>query len=372
MMEDRNRKLAQNLVKHSCKVEKGDKVWIDLRGKLAIDLAGNIIEEVYKAGGVPFVQMSHQKLNRELLMQATEEQLKLMAEIDVMRAKQMDAFIAINCPENKFELSDVPQEKMQMRNKLYGRRVYNEILIPNTKWVLIEYPSESMAQLSGMSHERFKDFYYDVCNLDYGKMGKAMKPLKELMERTDKVRIEGNGTSLSFSIKGIEVIACAGENNIPDGEIFTAPVKESVNGVLKYNAPSTYNDFRYNDIKLKFKDGKIIEAESNDTERLNKVLDSDEGARYIGEFAIGVNPYITDPMSDILFDEKIKGSFHFTPGNSYEEANNGNKSSIHWDLVCIQTEKYGGGEIYFDDVLVRKDGIFVLPELLCLNPENLK
>ena len=118
--------------------------------------------------------------------------------------------------------------------------------------------------------------------------------------------------------------------------------------------------------------GKIVKATANDTERINKVFDTDEGARYVGEFAIGINPYILKPMNDILFDEKIMGSIHFTPGNCYDNAYNGNHSAIHWDLVMIQTPEYGGGEIWFDDVLIRKDGRFVIPELQGLNPENLK
>jgi aminopeptidase len=222
-----------------------------------------------------------------------------------------------------------------------------------------------------MSKEAFEDFYFKVCNLDYSKMGQAMESLVEYMNKTDKVRIVGPGTDLTFSIKDIPAIPCAGEMNIPDGEVFTAPVKDSINGKLSYNTPAVYQGYTYENITLEFKDGKIINATANDTERINKVFDTDEGARYVGEFAIGVNPYVVTPMKDTLFDEKIKGSFHFTPGSCYEEAPNGNDSAIHWDLVCIQTPEYGGGEMYFDDVLIRKDGLFVIDELKCLNPENL-
>ena len=238
--------------------------------------------------------------------------------------------------------------------------------------MVLRYPNAAMAQLSGTSVEAFEDFYFDVCTLDYSRMNEAMKPLIAYMNRTDRVRMTGPGTDLSFSIKGIPAIPCAGNMNIPDGEVYTAPVRDSVNGRITYNAPSLYNGFTYEQVCLEFRDGKIVNATANDTKRLNEVLDTDEGARYIGEFAIGVNPYILEPMKDILFDEKISGSIHFTPGNCYQEAPNGNASAIHWDLVWIQRPEYGGGEIYFDDVLVRKDGRFVVPELECLNPENLK
>lgn len=237
---------------------------------------------------------------------------------------------------------------------------------------VLRYPSEGMAQLANMSTEAFEDFYFDVCTLDYAKMGNAMDALVELMEKTDKVHIKGPGTDLSFSIKGLPAIKCAGRVNIPDGEVFSAPVKDSVNGTLSYNAPAVYQGFTYENIKLTFKDGKIVEATANDTKKINEVFDTDEGARYVGEFAIGVNPYVTVPMKDTLFDEKIMGSFHFTPGNAYDECDNGNKSAVHWDLVCMQDANNGGGEMYFDDVLIRKDGIFVIDELLPLNPENLK
>ena len=260
---------------------------------------------------------------------------------------------------------------MEMYEKEYADDVLNE-RVDNTKWVILRYPNGSMAQLAGMNTEEFEDFYFDVCTLDYSKMDKAMDSLKALMERTDKVHIVGPGTDLTFSIKGMGGIKCAGEMNIPDGEVYSAPIRDSVNGVISYNAESNYRNFTFTNVRLEFKDGKIVNATANNTEKINEIFDTDEGARYVGEFALGVNPYITKPMNDILFDEKIAGSFHFTPGRAYEDMNNGNVSSIHWDLVCIQTPEYGGGEIYFDDVLIRKDGIFVIDELKCLNPENLK
>jgi aminopeptidase len=223
-----------------------------------------------------------------------------------------------------------------------------------------------------MSTDAFEDFYFDVCNLDYNKMANAMEPLKQLMERTDKVRIVSPGTDLSFSIKGMNAVKCNGDRNIPDGECYTAPIRNSVNGVLSYNTPSVYEGTTFDNIRFVFENGKIVEASANHNDKINHIMDTDEGARYIGEFSLGFNPYIKDPMKDTLFDEKIDGSLHFTPGNAYDEADNGNVSAIHWDLVLIQRPEYGGGEVYFDDVLIRKDGRFVIPELLGLNPENLK
>lgn len=371
-MDQRIQVLAHNLVNYSMKVKEGEKVYVHYTGESTTTLARQIIKEVYAVGGIPFAHYTDPKVTRELLLHCTKEQLQLMAEVDGKEMSQMDCYVGIRGADNVSELADVPGDKMHLYDTYYMTPVHHDIRVPKTRWVVLRYPNNSMAQLSNTSLEAFEDFYFNVCNLDYSKMGKAMESLVEYMNRTDRVRIVGPGTDLTFSIKDIPAIPCSGQCNIPDGEVFTAPVRNSVNGTLQYNTPAVYQGFTFENIKLTFKDGKIIEATANDTERINQVFNTDEGARYIGEFAIGVNPYVLKPMKDTLFDEKIMGSFHFTPGNCYEDAPNGNRSGIHWDLVCIQTPEYGGGEIYFDDVLIRKDGRFVVKELECLNPENLK
>lgn len=370
-MDKRTEQLAKNLVNYSCHVQKDENVMISCVGHAPLPLVRAIVKEVYKAGGKPYVELKDTSVERELLMHMTKDQLKLMAENECEKMKQMQAYIGIRGDDNASELSDVPHEKIQMYSSFFTRPV-NDIRVPHTKWVVLRYPTNSMAQSAKMSLEAFEDYFYNVCNLDYGKMNDAMDSLKDLMERTDKVRLIAKDTDITFSIKNIPAVKCAGECNIPDGEVYTAPVRNSINGKITYNTPSEYNGFTFENVSLTFKDGKIIECSANDTERITKIFDTDEGARYVGEFAIGVNPYVTKPMNNILFDEKIMGSIHFTPGECYDDAPNGNSSAIHWDLVLIQTPEYGGGEIYFDDVLIRKDGRFILPELLCLNPENLK
>lgn len=371
MKDPRIQKLAANLVGYSVNVQPGENVLVEMIGNER-DLIKAVVEEIGKAGGHAFVQLTDRTVLRSMLKYATRESLQTWAEIDLNRMKQMDCYIGIRAGENVNDLSDVPEENMKLYNSLYSHPVHSEQRVKHTKWVVLRYPNASMAQLANTSTEAFEDFYFDVCNLDYAKMDKAQDALADLMRRTDKVHIVGPGTDLKFSIKGIGAEKCSGQKNIPDGEVYSAPVRDSVNGTISYNAPSVYNGVTFSDIKFKFENGKIVEATSNDSERLNKILDSDEGARHIGEFAIGFNPYILHPMNDILFDEKIAGSLHFTPGQAYDVTDNGNRSSIHWDLVLIQRPDYGGGEIYFDDVLIRKDGIFVLPELEGLNPENLK
>lgn len=369
-MDQRIATLAKNLVNYSCKIQKGENVLINYIGDSPKPLVKAIIKEVYIAGGHPFVENVDPSILRELLLGNDGDMLDTWADMDLYRMKKMDAYIGIRASDNVTETADVPGEAMQAHSEKYSP-VHNH-RVGKTKWVVLRYPNYAMAQLANTSLEAFEDFYYNVCCLDYGKMSLAMDSLVELMNKTDKVRIVGQGTDLSFSIKDIAAIKCAGDLNIPDGEVFTAPVLDSVNGTLSYNCPAVYQGFTFENIVLKFENGKIVEATANDSERINKIFDTDAGSRFVGEFAIGVNPYILKPMKDTLFDEKIMGSFHFTPGQAYDEAFNGNKSSVHWDLVCIQTPEYGGGEMYFDDVLIRKDGMFVIPELECLNPENLK
>lgn len=369
-MDPRIKTLAHNLINYSCTVQPGEKVMIHVFGTSAYKLAQELVKETYAAGGYPFVQLEDYEINRAFIMGAGEEQLNLKAELDMAQMKQMDAYIGIRASDNIAELSDVPQNQLQLYTAM-NNDVLNE-RVNNTKWVVLRYPNHSMAQLANTSLEAFEDFYFDVCNLDYQKMSIAMDVLVEWMNRTDKVRITGAGTDLTFSIKDIPAIKCDGKCNIPDGEVYTAPVKDSVNGVITYNTPSVHEGFTYDTIRFVFENGKIIEATANNTEKINAVLDMDEGCRYIGEFAIGVNPYILHPMKDTLFDEKIMGSIHLTPGRCYEDADNGNDSKLHWDLVYIQTPEYGGGEIYFDDVLIRKDGVFIPDELQCLNSEHLK
>ena len=370
MKDTRFSTLAKNLINYSCNLQEGEKVLIEGIGD-CLPLVKELVKEAYNANAIPLVTLKNKEVDRELLMSCSKEQLDLMTKYESSRMNDMDAYIGIRAGNNTAETSDVPSDNLSLYNRLFAEPVHGKIRVPNTKWVILRYPNYSMAQAANMSTEAFEDYYFNVCNLDYSKMSKAMDKLVNLMNKTDKVRIISEGTDLSFSIKDIPAIKCSGEMNIPDGEVYSAPVKNSVNGVISYNTPSLNQGFTFENIKLTFKDGKIVEATSNDTQRINKIFDMDDGARYVGEFAIGVNPYILEPMKDTLFDEKITGSIHFTPGSCYDDAFNGNDSALHWDLVLIQRPEYGGGEIYFDDVLIRKDGIFVLDELLDLNPENL-
>ena len=369
-MDERLGRLSHLLVNYSTKIQPGDRCLIDYSGSAPLPLIRQLVRDVYAAGGVPFVTSREDSVTREILLGAREDQLALMNENQLSFMKEMQAYIAVRAGDNNTELADVPTEQMNLYHRILGPVL--DYRVNHTKWCVLRYPNGAMAQLAGMSVAAFEDFYFDVCTMDYAAMDLAMDALVARMERTDQVRLVGPGTDLSFSIKGIPAIKCAGNMNIPDGEVFTAPVRDSVNGCITYNTPSLEQGFTYENVRFEVEKGRIVKATANDTERINKMMDTDEGARYFGEFAIGVNPYILAPMKDILFDEKISGSFHLTPGRCYEEADNGNLSSLHWDLVMIQRAEWGGGEMYFDGELVRKDGLFLPADLQPLNPENLK
>ncbi|MFK7849372.1 MAG: aminopeptidase [Akkermansiaceae bacterium] len=365
MHDPRIDSLAKQLVGYSINLKKGERVLLDLYD-VPDSIGIALIREVRKKKATPVVRIHQSRISREMLMGATEDQYKTVAKHLLHEMKDMDAYIAIRGSHNISENSDVPQKQMQSAMKLM--RPVIDHRVKKTKWCVLRWPTAAMAQQASMSTEEFENFYFDVCLLNYKALVPAMNALKRLMEKTDEVHITGPGTDLKFSIKDIPAVVCGGNYNIPDGEVFTAPVKTSVEGVVSHNAPTIYQGIAFDSIRLEFEKGKIVKADAGSkTKELNRILDTDAGARYIGEFAIGFHPIIKEPMRDILFDEKIAGSFHFTPGQAYEIADNGNHSQIHWDMVNIQRKDYGGGEIRFDGKLIRKNGVFLPKSLAKLN-----
>ncbi len=368
MHDPRCDQLAGLLVTHSTRLRKGDKLLID-SFDIPEQMTVALIRAVRAVGALPFVQTHQARVAREMALGAKDAQLTIASRLALAQMKKMDAYIALRGGHNSTEMSDVPAEQM----KLVARRMKAVLdwRVKRTRWCVLRWPTPAMAQSAGMSTQAFEDFYFRVCTLDYSRMAPGMKALAELMMRTDRVRVVGPGTDLAFSIRDIPAIGCGGTHNIPDGEVFTAPVKTSVNGHILFNAPTIYQGTAFDQVRLVFKNGKVVEATANNTEKLNAILDSDAGARYVGEFAIAFNPHILHPMRDILFDEKINGSFHFTPGQCYEETENGNRSQVHWDMVSIQRADYGGGRMFFDEQLIREDGLFVPKALQALNPDRL-
>jgi aminopeptidase len=369
MTDPRCTKLAKLLTNYSCALKKGERILLDMID-VPDEFTVEMIRAVRAAGATPFVETRHTRVGREQLLGMTESQAADVRDMEMFRMKKMQAYIAIRGADNMNENSDVPSDRMKMYSKVI--RPVLDHRVNKTRWCVLRWPTPSMAQAAGMSTEAFENLYFDVCTMDYPKMAKAMLPLEKLMRKTDRVHLKGPGTDLTFSIKGIGAKKCEGTRNIPDGEVFSCPTLKSANGVIQFNTPTLYSGTKFENVRLELNDGKIVNATSNNTKRLNEILDTDAGARYIGEFSLGFNPHIKSPMCDILFDEKIAGSLHFTPGQAYEDCGNGNKSAIHWDMVLIQRKEWGGGEVWFDGKLIRKDGIFLPKELKPLNPENLK
>ena len=369
MLDPRIRKLAEVLIDHSTQLQPGEKVLIEAFDLPDPSLVCCLVEIAHARGGIPIVNWKCNAIARSLLHHGNDASFTLQGDLDAYTMEQMDAYIGIRGTANSNELSDVPSAQMKLYQEHCWHRVHHEIRVPKTKWVVLRYPTPSMAQSAEKSTEEFEDFYFKVCTADYPKLAENQKPLQRRMEAAKQVRIVAPDTDLTFSIEGIPVVPSHGWRNIPDGEIFTAPVRDSVNGVITYNTKTLNQGVVFDRIRFEFKDGKIVHAEcaNGQTKRLNEILYTDEGARYIGEWSLGLNNEINEPMLDTLFDEKIGGSLHLTPGNAYTTADNGNRSKVHWDIVLIQTKAYGGGEVWFDGEVIRKDGFFVPNDLQPLN-----
>lgn len=361
-------RLARLLVQYSTALKRGERVLLDMVDT-PDEMVVELIRAVREAGAIPLVEIRHGRVIREVMRGATAPHATLVRDVELFRMKKVQAYIAIRGAANASEASDVPTENLQLYTKLL--RPVIDHRVNQTRWVVLRWPTPSMAQSANMSTEGFEDFYFAVCTMDYRKMARAMVPLEKRMRRADQVHIKGPGTDLRFSIRGIGAKPCNGLRNIPDGECFSCPTLKSAEGTIQFNTPTLYAGTRFENIRLELKEGRVVRATGSNEARLNQILDTDAGARYIGEFSLGFNPHILSPMCDILFDEKIAGSLHFTPGQAYEDCGNGNKSAVHWDMVLIQRPEWGGGEIWFDGELIRKDGLFVPKDLQPLNPKNL-
>lgn len=366
MKDSRIATLAKQVIEYSVSLKAGERILIEAWDG-SEDFVNEFVKAAQKVGAYPYVSLQNMSVTRNFIKGVTEESMKSWYEYEVARMKEMDAYVSIRRQENIYEYSDVPAKKMAVYNKYHGMLHYGHRL-PHTKWCVLRYPNAAMAQLAGMSTEAFEDYYFEANCIDYKKLNDIACALNKLCNRTDKVRIVAPGTDLTFSIKGMcQTKSLCGIFNRPCGETGMNIVQGTANGVIRYNIPSSYQGYVFQDVELTLKDGIIVKAVSNNTELMNKILDTDGGARKIGEFAIGFNPMITKPITDTLFDEKMAMSLHFTPGNGRE-----NPSAIHWDLVQSHAPENGGGEIWFDDVLIRKDGLFVIEELLDMNPDRLK
>lgn len=361
-------KVVELLVTHSCNVQRGESVVVE-----CIDIPEfakkRILDKISSLGAIPILIVKSQAALVEHAKYFTEEDYKVLAEKELSVMKRAKHFMGFKVPDASSGFSDVPSHKIKNLLTHFIKPVHYQYRNKNLNWAYFRFPTSGMARKAGMDDIAFEDYYYSAAFIDYAKLEHAMLPLEALLATTKNIRIKGPGkTDIQFQLSNYGVCKSICRNNVPDGEIFTAPVKDSLRGTIEFNVNSFYYGSFFTNVTLEFQNGKVVKAFANNTKRLNELLDVDEGARYIGEFALGLNENIRKPINDILFDEKMIGSLHFALGNAYPVADNGNKSSIHWDMILDQNKDAGGGSIYFDNKLVRHDGFFVLPELALLNP----
>ncbi len=366
-------RLAQQFMVNAVRTQPGDHIWVEYRGPKAQVLAEACAAKVEEIGGHPFLVDTGAAAVNSAVGRLSAEDIAALGAEKLTRMRTMQGYIRVDDDADQAKITLSADQMARYKKAL---QAVNDYRVNHTRWLVTAAPTEELAAACGMRFADFEAFYCDVCLIEYGKMTEAVKPLEKLMTEGRTVRIysPSQDTDLSFSIEGIPAIPCTGRLNIPDGECFTAPVKDSIQGTIRFG-PSVYDGQKFASIRLTFRDGRIEEAQAENAERtamLNRMLDTDQGARYVGEFSINFNPFIRHPTGSILFDEKIDGGIHMAMGNCYDQAPNGNKSAVHWDMVHIQRPDYGGGELYIDGRLIRRDGIFVVPELFALNPENLK
>lgn len=359
--------LGKILLDFSVTIKKGEKLVIDTCVE-AKPLVQRIIKLATERGAFVHLILNDDDYNQDMIINNTSQKKQHEKDVELLveQFDSMDAYIVIRSSKNSFNSAGVDTKTMSQYSITQRPSLTKRL---TKKWVLLSWPTHGLAQQAEMNFDDYYEFCLNSMICDYEQMNHDLQPLKDLMIKTDKVKIVAPNTNLEFSIKNIDVEICGGKINIPDGEVYTAPVIDSVNGYITYNVPSSQRGKVWNDVKLTFKNGQIINAECSNqsNEELMDIFGSDEGASFIGEFSFGVNQNIKKPIGYTLYDEKIGGSFHFTPGNAYEHTDNTNRSALHWDLVCILNEEFGGGEIYFDDKLIQKDGKFVLDQLKALN-----
>lgn len=346
-------KLVDVLMNRSLEVKEGQTVIIR-----AEELARPLINEFYKAaikkGANAYMHLIIPEQKKTFIESATEAQIQAECEFYHEIYKKCDAILCIEAPYNMKYMTSVDPEKTMKYNKAMNSIVRT---ITDKKWVISNYPTHAFAQEAEMSLEEYEDFLYDAVLVDYEKMDKDMDKITELFDKADEIRIKGKETDLTFSIKGRLGTKCSGQNNIPDGEVFYAPLETSVNGHIYYEFPPMRYGVQVDGVRLEFKDGKIVSAKADRNEDfLNKMLDTDEGSRYIGEFGIGLNYGIKKFIKNILFDEKIGGTIHLAAGYACDIHGEGNKSALHWDMI---KELRDCGEIYADGRLVQKNGVFI-------------
>ncbi|MCL4873421.1 aminopeptidase [bacterium] len=356
MPDPRVKRLASILVNHSLGVKKNDTVLISSSTELAKPLVLEVFREVLKAGGHPTTSIGFEETSNIFFDTATKEQVAFFPKTKLFEAKNIDCFVNIRASANKKALSNVDARTVGERSKVL--RPISEEIVNRKRWILCNFPTNGLAQEADMSLEEYEDFVYSATNIDWNKVRQKEMKLKAALDRAKEVRIVGKDTDLKIGIAGRKSIPCYGERNMPDGEVFLSPQEDSAEGYIYYEMPAIYQGREVTGIRLRFKGGKVVEASADKNEDfLIAMLDTDKGARFLGELGVGVNYGIQKFTKDILFDEKIGGTVHLAVGRSYEEAGGKNISAIHWDMI---KDLRKGGAIYLDGKAIQKNGKFLI------------
>ncbi len=356
MADKRIAKLAKILVNHSLSVRKGENVLIVSSSELAKPLVLEVYKEILLAGAHPLVSIKLEEAANIFFEYASETQLRHLPKTQLHEAKNMDCFVNIRAPLNKKALSNIDPQKAGTRSK--ALKPIGEEIVNNKRWVLTNFPTQALAQEADMSLSEYEDFLYRATNIDWDKVKKQEESLQKVLDKGKTVRIMGQDTDITLSIKGRKSIPCHGIRNMPDGEVFLSPIEDSAEGHIYYEMPAIYQGREVTGIRLRFKKGKVVEATATKNEKfLHTMLDTDRGARFLGELGIGTNYGIKKFSKDILFDEKIGGTVHLAVGRSYESAGGTNKSAIHWDMIKDLRQ---GGCIFIDGKPIQKNGKFLI------------
>ena len=355
MVDTETAKTAKIIVEHSAKIKKGDYVQI-----IADYDAKDIVLELYRLallkGAYPKPHISLPGISYTYYKYATEKQLRHFPKVAMYEMKNSDVVIMIGATRNTKELANIDPKRVAAR-----QRVIEPIFrhrTEKTRWVIFYYPTPALAQEAGMSFQEFEEFTFRATNVDYGAMERQQEKLKKLLDDGNTVRIVAKNTDLKFSIKGRKGIKCCGQYNLPDGEVFTSPVENTAEGHIEFSYPALYQGREVEGIRLEFRKGKAVKATASKNQAfLRKVLETDKGAKYIGEFGIGTNYKLNRFVKNILFDEKLGGTIHLAMGMAYKEAGGRNKSAIHWDILADMKR---GGRLYIDGKLIQKNGKFLI------------
>jgi aminopeptidase len=367
MRDQRADALAQILVRYSTAVQKGD-VCVIQSTTAAEPLVNAVYEEVLRAGGHPIVNLSTEDAQASFFDLASDEQLDWLAPPALWAAENADVRIALMADTNVRALSQV-DPKRQTRAQQARRPIIDTIMRRSAKgehrWSLTLFPTQAYAAEAGMSLARFEDFFYRACLVDdpdpvtaWQRQSDQVKRLTDWIQGREEVHIQGPGTDVKLNVAGRTFIPCYGEHNMPDGEFFTGPREDATEGEVAFSFPASYGGREVSGVKFRFEGGKVVDASAEQGEDfLIEMLDSDPGARVLGELGIGTNYGIASGTKEILLDEKIGGTIHMAIGASYPESGGTNESAVHWDMVCDLRQ---GGTITVDGEVLQRDGKFVV------------